>query len=224
MTIDKFKTYAITIRPRSGVTDSDINKFTKWVKRQCEYYYVITEKTDDERHVHSALYLKSPKTRSNVSQCILQLFKHFEKDEKSVLQKGVKILYSNSFLTQYMNKGDNTVVIERNLPEVDVLDSYYPPKPQSISTTRRLNMHATMEQYENLWRTHMSSLTEVNTKTVRDFLFRLQFKERVIGLMDDKKVMQHSRWFTRWFHHVDSCPDNFLAPFEHEEGEGYTHS
>lgn len=81
-------------------------------------------------------------------------------------------------------------------------------------------MHATMEQYEQLWRIHMSSLTEVNTSTVRDFLFDMQYNKRVIGLLDDKKLMQHARWFTRWFHKAESCPQSFLPPFETEEGPG----
>lgn len=218
--MDKFTTYSITVRPRSGITDQQVQKFCKWVKKQCEYYYVITEKLEDERHIHSALYFKAPKKRSNVSQLLLQIFKELDAEEKSVLQKGVKILYSNSFLTDYMNKGDNTVVIERNLPELDVLDNFYPPKPLSPANARRLNMHATMEQYENLWRTHVSSLVEVNTSSVRDFLFDMQYNKRVIGLMDDKKVIQHARWFTRWYHKVESCPQSFLPPFESEEGPG----
>lgn len=217
---NKFTTYALTVRPRSGVTDNDISVLVRFIKKHCEYYYVITEKLSDERHIHAALFLKCSKTRSNVCTYVTRLYKHFDSEERNVLQKGVKILYSNSFLTEYMNKDDDTVVIERNLPELNVLDAYYPPKPISTDAKRRLNLHATMEQYESLWRTHVSSLTEVNTKTVRDFLFDMQYNERLIGLMDDKKLIQHSRWFTRWFHRAQACPDSFLPPFESEEGPG----
>lgn len=218
--MDKFSTYSVTVRPRSGITDEQVEKFCKWVKRNCKYYYVITEKTEDERHIHSALFLNVPKKRSNVSQMLLQLFKGLDPEERSVLQKGVKILYSNSFISDYMDKGDDTVVIERNLPELGCLESFYPPKPTTPSQVRRLNMHATMEQYENLWREHMSPIAEVNTATVRDFLFDMQYNKRVIGLMDDKKLIQHSRWFTRWYHKAESCPQSFLPPFESEEGPG----
>jgi len=216
----KFTTYAITVRPRAGISDEHIKILLKWIKRNCQYYYIISEKTGDERHIHSALYLKSPKTRSNVVQCMLQVYKELDRDEKAVLGKGVKILYSNSFLTEYMNKGDDTVVIERNLPELDILDNFYPPKPISKPMQRRLYMHATMEQYETLWRTHVSSLIECNTATARDFLFNMQYNERVIGLLDERKLMQHARWFTRWFHRSEFCPTSFLPPFENEEGPG----
>lgn len=217
---NKFTTFAITIRPRSGVTDNDIKLFTKYVKKNCLYFYIITEKDDDQRHIHSAIYLKKHKTRSNLCTFITRLFKHFDNEERRNLQKGIKILYSNSFLTEYMNKGDNTVVIERNLPELSILDSFYPPKPLHLKVGRGLNMHMTMERYEHLWRTYMSSLTEINTHSTRDFLFDMQYNKRVIGLLDDKKLIQHSRWFTRWFHKAESCPQNFLPPFESEEGPG----
>lgn len=220
MSDNTFKTYAITIRPRSGISDQQIQKFSKWVKRNCEYYYVITEKTEDERHVHSALFLKTPKKRSNVSQCIVQLFKDLDPEEKSVLQKGIKILYSNSFIESYMDKGDDTVVIERNLPEVSHLECFYPPNPLAPTAVRRLHLHSIMEQYEQFWLQYRSPLDEVNTSTVRDFLFDLQYNKRVIGLLDDKKLIQHSRWFTRWHHKTESCPTSFLPCFETEEGPG----
>lgn len=218
--MDSFSTYAVTIRPRSGITDVQVDKFSKWVRKHCTYYYVITEKLEDQRHVHAALYLKVAKKRSNVTQMLLQLFKDLEPDEKSVLQKGVKILYSNDFLLNYMNKGDDTVVIERHLPEVSVLETFYPPKPIAPSTQRRLHMHATMEQYERLWRENVLPFVDVNTSTVRDFLFDMQYNKRCIGLLDDKKLMQHARWFTRWYHRAESCPSSFLPPFETEEGPG----
>lgn len=218
----KFTTFAITIRPRSGVSDSDISSFSSFVRKHCEYYYVITEKTEDERHIHSALFFRIPKTRSNVITYMSRLFKHFDKEEKANLNKSIKILYSNDFITKYMNKDDDTVVIERNLPELGHLESFYPDKPSSVSDadSRRLYMHSTMREYETLWRKYMSPIAEVNTLTVRDFLFDMQYSKRCIGLLDDKRVLQHARWFTRWYHHAESCPSSFLPSFESEEGPG----
>lgn len=220
--MNKFTTFAVTVRPRSGVSDKHVESFCKWVRKNCEFYYVITEKSGDERHIHSGLFLKIPKTRSNVCQMVSQLFKDFDAEEKSNVNRSVKILYSNLFLTDYMNKDDDTVVIERNLPELQSLEKYYPPKPSPTvaATSKRLNMHSTMEQYERLWREHVSPLVQCNTSTVRDFLFDMQYNQRVIGLMDDKKLIQHSRWFTRWYHRAETCPGSFLPAFETEEGLG----
>lgn len=218
---DKFSTFAITIRPRSGISEDDIKKYCAFVKKHCSYYYIITEKEDDERHIHSAIFFKIPKTRSNVTTYLSRLFKHYDSEEKRVLNNGCKILYNNDFITSYMNKGDDTVVIERNLPEISQLEAYYPPKPEvSTAEQRRLHMHSTMISYEQYWHQYMSPIAEVNTSTVRDFLFDLQYNKRVIGLLDDKKLIQHARWFTRWYHKAESCPSSFLPPFETEEGPG----
>lgn len=215
-----YSTYAVTVRPRAGISDADISLFSKFVKKHCLFYYVITEKLDDERHVHSALVLKKPKTRSNLACALVRLFKHFDDDEKSVLQKGLKILYNYDFVQNYMNKGDDTVVIESNLPEASFLESYFPPKPESNPYVRRLAYHELMVTYEGYWRQYMSVTDVVNTQTVRDFLFRLQYKERVIGLMDDKRLLQTAKWFTRWWHKSDTCPIHVKPAFESDEGPG----
>jgi len=222
MSNTKFTTFAVTVRPRDGITLSQISKFTDFVKKHCLYYLVVTEKTGDEKHIHAALFFKISKTRSNVSTYLSRLFSDLDEAERKVLLKGVKILYSTSWIAEYLNKDDDTVVVERNLPELSTLESFYPPKPvaTSSSAARRLNMHSVMEQYESLWRQYVSPLVSVNTSTVRDFLFDMQYNQRVIGLMDDKKLIQHSRWFTRWYHRAESCPGSFLPPFETEEGPG----
>lgn len=214
-----YSTYAVTIRPRGGITDSDIALFSDWVKKACQYYYIITEKLGDERHVHSAVVLKKPKCRSNVATALVRLFKHYDAEERAVLQKGLKILYNYDFVQNYMNKDDDTVIIENNLPEASFLESYFPPKPVS-GFNRRLAHHELMVSYEAYWRKYMAVTDVVNTQTVRDFLFRLQYKERVIGLMDDKRLCQTAKWFTRWWHKSDTCPTHVKPSFESDEGPG----
>lgn len=217
-----YTTYAVTVRPRGGISDSDIRLFCEFVKKSCLYYYVITEKLDSERHIHSALVLKKAKCRSNVATALVRLFKHYDAEEKAVLQKGLKILYNYDFVQNYMNKGDDTVVIENNLPESAFLESYFPPKPVSVdvSARRGLAFHDLMITYERYWHEYMSVTDVVNTQTVRDFLFRLQYKERVIGLMDDKRLCQTAKWFTRWWHKAESCPQHVKPSFESDEGTG----
>jgi len=119
-----------------------------------------------------------------------------------------------------MAKGDDMVIIEKNLSEVNSLTSYYPPVPKGLNVQRRLNMHSIMDFYMKLWEEHVPSLVDCNTGTVWDFLFDMQYNKRFIGLLDDKKLIQHSWWFTRWFNKAEICPSQFLPPFEFEEGPG----
>ena len=161
--INKFSTFAITFRPRDGVTEEHISLFTNFVKKTSDYYYIITEKEDDERHIHSAVVTKTPLARSNVCQRLKQLFKGLDPEEYAVLFKGVKILYSDDFITKYMDKDDDTVVIERNLPESASLEAFYPPKPSVGPVNRRLQYHHQMEELEKLWHQFVPPHYDVNT-------------------------------------------------------------
>ena len=218
--MNAFSTFAVTIRPRDGITDPQIALFTKFFcKGRTDFSYVVTEKTGDERHLHAALILKKSCTLSNFTTQVIRLYKDLDNDEKSNLRRGVKIWYNDDFLT-YLKKGDDTVVIHSNLPEAGCLESYYPPKPLPKATQRNLNMHTTMIRYEALWREHIAPHVEVNTMNVRDFLTRMQYDVRVIGLMTDQNLIQHSKWFTRWMMKADACKIS-LPVFEKEEGPGF---
>lgn len=212
------KTYAVTFRPKDGVSDSQIALFSTYVKRKCDYYYIVTEKELDERHIHAGLIYKKAVSRSNVTIELNRLFKNLSVEEKKVFTNGIKVMYNRDFIDKYMNKGDGTVIIEKNLPEKG-LESYFPPPLVSRTESHALNHHRTMKQYETLWRKHRAPHVEVHTDVVRDFLFEMQYKERCIGLLTDAQVFQHAKWFTRWMNRVDVCRLD-LPPFEKEEGPG----
>lgn len=214
--MDKFQSYALTIRPMDGITDSQISLTTKWIKRNCDYYHIVTEKTGTERHVHAGIFLKTPKTRSNISQMLMQLFKDLTTTEKSVLRKGIRIMYNGDFVKNYLNKDDDTLVIESSLPEQGHMESYFPPKPEpKDSTTKKCSLY--YHELERLWFEHRGPATEVNTLTTRDFLFDVMYNKRVLPVIrDDKQIIQVSRHLTRWLNKVDVSTIE-LPPFEKEE-------
>jgi len=220
MPINKFSTYAFTFRPRGGVTDAHIASLVKYIKKVGTYYFIITEKLDDERHVHSAFLLKKPTYRSCLSVSLGRLFKDLDKDEIRVMYKGLKILYSDDFLKEYMNKGDHTVVIERNLPENGSLCSYYPSKDPPPPTGRSYQLHTEMKRLESLWNEYVPPHVEKTTPHARDFLFRMMYTERVHGIVCDDKVRQLARHLVRWMNKPLYCKLE-CPPFEKEEGPGY---
>lgn len=67
MSAPKFKTFCCTHRPRDGVSTECIQKFESYLKKKCDYYYLITEKEDAERHIHSCFIRRSEATRSTVT-------------------------------------------------------------------------------------------------------------------------------------------------------------
>jgi len=62
----KIRSFAITIRFRDGVDNEQIIKFVTWVKKTCEYHYIITEKADHEWHIYAGIFFKKPSTYFNV--------------------------------------------------------------------------------------------------------------------------------------------------------------
>jgi hypothetical protein len=207
-------TFAITLRPRNGINDTQVEVITSWIKKHSTYYYVITEKLNEERHVHAAVILKKEILRSNLCTALLRLDLGLCDDEKPVFRTGIKSMYNKDFITKYMSKGDDTVVIAENLPESAHLDSYFtlpvPKKGPSAVDPFYANL-------EKLWWVHQSPGFEINTVNCRDFLFNLQYNLRLIKVLpDDKKIIQVARHLTRYLK-KEKFSTIKLPPFEEEE-------
>jgi hypothetical protein len=103
-----YSTFAITVRPRAGITNAQIDGITKWIARTCDYYHIITEKDGSERHLHAGLFMRKDSTRSNLNNCLLALtcLKSLEENEKRVLREGTKIMYDWNFVNVYLKKED----------------------------------------------------------------------------------------------------------------------
>ena len=184
--------------------------------KNSKYYRLITEKTGSQRHAHVGFILKEPRTRSNILQRILQLYKEFSPIERQVLRQGLKIMYNTDFVTKYLDKDDGTVVIADNLPEVSHLESFFPPKPVPKSeSTKKCSLY--YHELESLWYLHVPVGTDVNTKTCRNFLFNVMYNLRVLPIIrDDRTIIQTARHLTRWLKKVEDSTIQ-IPPFESEE-------
>jgi len=214
----KFKTFALTVRPRDGISDQQVSILTAFIKKRTDHHHVVTEKLGSERHVHAALYLKTAITKSNFATLLTRLCKNtldFDETELSVVRKGIKILYNNDFVENYLDKDDDTVVISTDLPESSHLESWYPPKPVTKSKTQKHSAY--YWELEKLWYELQSPTVEVHTLNARHFLYRLMYSDRVIPIIrDDKQIVQTARHLVRFINKADQSTID-LAPFEKEE-------
>ena len=71
--VQKYSTYALTVRPKNGISDSQVTMVVDFIKKYCTYWKIVTEKLEHERHVHAAMYLKTPTARSNVLTSVMRL-------------------------------------------------------------------------------------------------------------------------------------------------------
>jgi len=194
-----YKTYAITVRPRAGITDDQVDRLSTWIRKQCEYYHVVTEKKDEQRHLHAALFLKTSKERKNVISMLLNQMKDLDGEERTVLRKGVKLMYNMDYIDNYLDKDDETVKVISNLP-----DKYlgFPEKEDSLD--RKADPY--YAKLEKLWYEHQHTGVEVCGQTCRDFLYDLMYNKRLIRIIaDDKRIMQVARHLMRYLKKATVC-------------------
>lgn len=215
--MEKCRTYALTIRPLDGITDDQVTMVSRYIKRQCDYYHVVTEKTGSARHIHAGLILKNPKSRSNFVTDVLRMFKNLSPSEKSVLRQGIKIMYNFDFINCYLSKDDDTVVIDSCLPEKGHIESFFPPKPLPTETVKVKKCSLYYHELEDLWYKHVTPGTELSTVEARRFLAKMMYSERCVPVIrDDKQIIQTARHLVRWLSKVEDDVWE-LPPFEKEE-------
>lgn len=192
------RSFAVTFRPRDGVTDEQIQKFVKWVKKYATYYYVITEKNDKERHIHAALFLSKAVRRSSLLITLVRLYPDLSYEEKRVFQTGIKNMYNYDWLGSYLEKGDDTIVVERNLPERHLMDAYFDEVP-SLKKKGPSAADPFFSNLENLWHLHRGPASDPNPQEIRCFLMDMMNNTRVIRVIaDNRKIFALSCALSRY--------------------------
>jgi len=201
--------YAITHRPKNGVSDHDIEVLTEYLRKKGNYYKIITEKEGHERHIHAVLYLKDPAFKKNLVRAVLNLFPDLLPEEKMVLRQGVKVSRSIQWL-DYLAKGDSTVVIAENLPEVSHLEAFYPVSSRPVRESKKVTYYTRLE---TLWYEHARDMLVANPENCRHFLFNMMYNERCIDVIrDDKTIIQVSRHLSRYINKVkESCIEHQIT-------------
>ena len=122
----KYQSYAFTVRPRDGATEAHDQIAIQFVQKHCSYYYIVSEKTGSDRHLHAGVFFKKAMPRSNVTTILSRVYRELADDEKRVLCRGVRIMYNMDFIQNYLDKDDDTETVISNLPEEKFLEGYWP--------------------------------------------------------------------------------------------------
>lgn len=130
--MDKFKSFAITIRPRHGVDNKIESKFMKWIQKQ-DYGICVAEKEHEERHLHIQTFHDKPKAKGDVAKQMARLQQqsdqYYDEVSERVCKKGVKVAYNDDFHKNYLlnnpeKSEDKTEILYKKLPKDTSL--YYP--------------------------------------------------------------------------------------------------
>ena len=127
MSKQKYSCFAFTLRPRDGIRDTDISVISKRLLPSCQYYHIITEKLEEERHIHGCVILSAPKDISYFNKRMKTFFSYLIDEDRAVWKvayKG-KPWYNEDWYVNYCNKDDNTVVIFNKMCTQDERLSLY---------------------------------------------------------------------------------------------------
>lgn len=160
----------MTVRPRSGLTDDMIKRAVTCFEK-LDGAFAVTEKTGSERHLHAAMFLKKEVKKCQIVERMKVIQGEMDVDELRVLKSGVKVLYSDDWVKQYLDKQDSTVIVYDGLP--DDMGSYYPdPESQAGAIGRNGNTPI------GLTTLFQKSQRDVTLGNCLDFLRELWFVKR----------------------------------------------
>ena len=189
-----FRSFALTIRPRDGISDDTIAGLSKWLSK-LDFAVAVLEKEGIERHLHAQIWTNQPKAKGDIiKQCeriCIRTIPDFQNDgaAKKVLRGGIKIAYSDWYLDYLCEndlKEEPNIIIES--PPTNTYD-YYPTEEEQEAVQRVTNAvdpRFTDLEVKALQFFEKRSLG-CNKKNVATFLADAMFVSRTI------KVLMHQR-------------------------------
>jgi len=129
-----YKSFALTIRPRLGISDTTIESYLSWLRKQA-YAVAVIEMADEARHLHAQIWLEEGRTKDDVAKQVKRICERTIEDwdagQSKVLRGGIRIAYSDwylEYLTDNENKQEEANVLLHNPP--DKTESYYPTEEE----------------------------------------------------------------------------------------------
>jgi len=198
--MQKYNCVQFTLRPRGGVTDRDISVVKTFITKWCQYYHVITEKKDEERHIHCALILNTPATVNSFNKKAKRKFEYICQEDRGLmnyLYKGGP-WYNEDWYVEYCDKGDDTVVVMHSMCDQEARLPLYidiPPEERRNVTTADPYLakleRLWIEDGESLCRNSSGSIeVKRNCYLISRWISRKCFKDRVLKVIYDERRMR----------------------------------
>lgn len=198
----KIQALAVTLRPANGILNEDIEKFVKYVKMYCDYWYIVAEKTDEQRHIHAGLYLKKKWTVSKINETLRGKFKKSFEERGSIMGVAFvgKPMYDSNFVDQYLiaenKEGEKSEevseVIDDTLPVESIREQYYMEKIEKAKRQGGDAYYLKLEKlyYEMIPQGQLAPSKEPTLQEIEHFLCVMMFKERRIRVISDSRKMR----------------------------------
>lgn len=127
--MSQFLSFAITIRPRNGLSEKTETAIHAWMEKQ-HHSFACIEKEGVERHLHGQLWFQEPKSKGDINKQLERICARTVADwspaETRILRRGTKIAYNDDFVDEYLSKEDQIIL---NDPPADSSE-YYPSEEE----------------------------------------------------------------------------------------------
>ena len=190
-----YRSFALTIRPRMGITSNTIDAFKSWLLKQ-PYAVAVTEMEHQARHLHAQIWLDEGRTKDDVSKAVKRICERTIEDwdaaQTKVLRGGIKVAYSDWYLEYLVDneaKGNVELdsIIVNNPP--GRTEQYYPSEEEqelvkavsNAADPKFLSMEQQCSEY--LEKTNQ----DLTIKNVAKWLCSAMFQERTMKVLVNQR-------------------------------------
>lgn len=219
-----FQAFAITLRPKGGIIEDDLDAVSDYFVDKVDYYNVVTEMEGDRRHMHASFYFKKPMRKCNLNLALSRLrvrsgrysLRNQWESMDSIWKVAckIKIIYNDGW-EKYLEKDEKLTRIDSKMPEDDKIIEAMWAKPNSIPKKQTSPWFHKMEK---LWYEMYDTGDDVQYNTVGDFLFVHMYDLRTINVIKNDKdiraaVVNLCRFIKRAKQiDIDQYPGSTVAP------------
>lgn len=216
------KSWAITFRPKHGVTDKLEKDFIKCLKRR-EYHAMAIEGEDECRHIHAQIWTHNESRKSALKAALAKILEHnneemcelTEDEMENQKRWGIFIRkpWNSNWIEEYCQKDGDLTLDNRPMDvEWDLFEqSCYPTKEEQAKIMRKAH---TADHYFNrlleLWEEDCAGVEATHENVARQFT-KWMFEDKKLRVeIDKRKRIQKCQALYLYINNVNA-PDVFLS-------------
>lgn len=181
----KYASYALTVRPRGGLSPATEARVVDWLLKQ-DYYFACVEMEDECRHLHAQIWLNVPRARGEVCTSLTRIgeatIKEWDEPQKKVMRQGVRCVYSDwylDYLQECEMKPEACKILCQNVP--DITHKFYPTEEEQQKLKDKTNaVDKEFFELEQMYWARNEAGSEVTRKSVQAFFANAYYGERVL--------------------------------------------
>lgn len=187
MSVDKYRSFCLTVRPRNGLKGPLEEALKKYCK-SFPFYQMVLEGENESKHAHIQIWSETPTTKGDTNKKLERVcakaYEDWDQNQCKVLRTGTKIAYSDwieNYCVDNDLKGESNIILD-NRP----LDSdpYYPSEEEQEKCKRRSQavdqQMCKLELLFEEWYDIHGNSQSIDIKLVGTFLSDMMFSARKI--------------------------------------------